>query len=101
MKAFTLLHVLISLAGIFAGFVVPFGLLAGKPRDGWTKFFLETPVATSVTGFFFPFHGLTPAIVTGIISMVVLAVAMAASLQPWAECRRPFGANWNSTTYPL
>jgi len=76
MKTFTLLHVLISLAGIFSGFVVLFGLLAGKQRDGWTKFFLATTVATSVTGFFFPFHGLTPAIVVGIISLAALAVAL-------------------------
>src|SRR2546430_4637910 len=76
MKTFTLLHVLISLAGIFSGFVVLFGLVAGKQRDGWTKFFLATTVATSVTGFFFPFHGLTPAIVVGIISLAALAVAL-------------------------
>src|SRR5437868_11601053 len=73
---YTLVHVVISLAGIFSGFVVLFGLLAGKQRDGWTKFFLATTVATSVTGFFFPFHGLTPAIVVGIISLAALAVAL-------------------------
>jgi hypothetical protein len=33
-------------------------------------------VATSVTGFFFPFHGFTPAIGVGIVSLVVLAVAI-------------------------
>jgi magnesium-transporting ATPase (P-type) len=31
-----------------------------------------------VTGFFFPFHGVTPAIVVGVISLVVLAVAIIA-----------------------
>jgi hypothetical protein len=33
---YTLLHVLISLAGIGSGLVVMFGLLAQKRLDGWT-----------------------------------------------------------------
>ena len=41
-----------------------------------TAFFLITTVATSVTGFFFPFHGFTPAIGVGIVSLVVLAIAI-------------------------
>src|SRR5205823_2187626 len=73
---YTIIHVLISLVGIFTGLIVLFGMLAGNRLDGWTKWFLITTVATSVTGFFFPFHGFTPAIGLGIISMVVLAVAI-------------------------
>ncbi len=73
---YTLVHVVISLAGIFSGFVVLFGLLAGKRLDGWTKFFLITTVATSVTGFFFPLHGFTPAFGVGIISLLVLSIAI-------------------------
>jgi hypothetical protein len=46
--------VVISLLGILSGLVVLFGLIAGKRADGWTKFFLATTAATSVTGFFFP-----------------------------------------------
>ena len=76
LAAYTLVHVLISLAGIFSGLVVLSGLLTSKRLDGWTTLFLATTVATSVTGFFFPFHGLTPALVVGIISLVVLAVAI-------------------------
>src|SRR2546426_6710660 len=48
---FTLFHVLLSLIGIFAGFVVAGGLAAGKRLDGWTGVFLVTTIATSVTGF--------------------------------------------------
>src|SRR5438309_1265085 len=73
---YTIIHVLISLVGIFTGLVVLLGMLAGKRLDGWTKWFLITTVATSVTGFFFPFHGFTPAIGVGIISLLVLAVAI-------------------------
>jgi hypothetical protein len=53
-----------------------FGLFASKRLDRWTALFLAATVATSVTGFFFPFHGFTPAIGVGIISLVVLAVAI-------------------------
>src|SRR5438132_9651560 len=76
LEIYTLLHVIISLIGIFSGLVVLFGLLSAKHLDGWTKWFLITTVLTSVTGFFFPFHGFTPAIGVGIISLVVLAVAI-------------------------
>ena len=73
---YTIIHTLLSLVAIFTGFVVLFGLLVGKPLDGWTKWFLITAVATTVTGFFFPFHGITPAIKLGIISSVVLLVTI-------------------------
>ncbi len=73
---YTIIHVLISLVGIFTGLIVLFGLLAGKRLDGWTRWFLITTVLTSVTGFFFPFHGFTPAIALGIMSLIVLAVAI-------------------------
>ena len=53
-----------------------FGLLARNRLDRWTALFLVFTVATSVTGFFFPFHGFTPAIGVGIISMLVLAIAI-------------------------
>jgi hypothetical protein len=73
---YTIIHTLISLVAIFTGLVVLFGLLAGNRLDGWTKWFLITAVATTVTGFFFPFHGITPAIKLGIISSVVLVVTI-------------------------
>jgi hypothetical protein len=73
---YTIIHTLISLIAIFTGFVVLFGLLAGNRLDGWTKWFLITAVATTVTGFFFPFHGFTPAIGLGIISLPILAITI-------------------------
>ncbi len=76
LHVYTIIHTLISLLGIFSGLVVLFGLLGGKRLDGWTKWFLITTVLTSVTGFFFPFHGFTPAYGVGIISLLVLAVAI-------------------------
>jgi hypothetical protein len=42
---------------------------------GWTKLFLATTAATSVTDFFFPFHGFTPTLALGLMSLVVLPLA--------------------------
>ncbi len=75
---FTRLHVVISLIGIVSGVVVMFGLLVGRRLNGWSALFLISTVLTSLTGFFFPFHGVTPAIVVGIISLVLLAIAIVA-----------------------
>ena len=73
---YTILHTLISFVAIFTGLIVLFGMLASERLDGWTKWFLITTVLTSVTGFFFPFHGFTPAHGVGIMSLLVLAVAI-------------------------
>jgi hypothetical protein len=39
---------------------------------------LTTAAATSITGFLFPFHGFTPGIGIGILSLIVLAIAFLA-----------------------
>lgn len=75
LQTFTLIHVLISLAGIASGLVVMYGFLTNNRLDRWTAVFLATTALTSVTGFLFPFRGVTPAIKLGVISLVVLAVA--------------------------
>jgi hypothetical protein len=78
MDPLTAIHVAISLIGIFSGFVVVFGMLTSQRFERWTALFLATTAATSLTGFLFPFHGFTPAIGVGIISLVVLGVAILA-----------------------
>lgn len=78
LSTFTMVHVVISLIGIASGLVVMFGLLVARKLNRWSALFLISTIATSVTGFFFPFHGLTPAIVVGAISLVVLGVAIIA-----------------------
>ncbi len=82
LSTFTLLHVIISLAGVGLGLIVMYGLVKGKRLDGWTAIFLTTTVLTSLTGFLFPFEGLKPSYILGGISLVVLAVAI------WARYRR-------------
>jgi hypothetical protein len=78
MTPFTLVHVVLSLIGILSGFVVVAGLLAAKRLDGWTALFVGSTVLTSVTGFFFPFHRFLPSHGVGILSLVVLAIAIVA-----------------------
>jgi hypothetical protein len=72
--AFTLFHVALSLVGIVAGFVVVVGLLGSRRLDCWTRVFLWTTAATSVTGYLFPVHKLMPSHILGFISLAVLAV---------------------------
>lgn len=72
----TVVHVLISLAAIAAGFPVVWGLLKRKSLDRWNAFFLATTVATSATGFLFPVARILPSHVLSVISLVVLAVAV-------------------------
>ena len=75
---FTLIHVVISVLGIVSGCVVVGGLIAGARLNGWTAFFLATTILTSATGYGFPFTAVSPAQVVGGISLVLLAVCLAA-----------------------
>jgi hypothetical protein len=75
-STFTFVHVVLSLVGIASGFVVMYGLLTRKRLEGWTALFLASTVATSVTGFGFPFDHLLPSHKVGIVSLVVLAIAI-------------------------
>jgi len=77
-STFTLVHVLISLIGIGSGLIALYGLLNGKLLAGWTPLFLVSTILTSVTGFLFPVEHLLPSHKVGIISLVVLAIAIAA-----------------------
>jgi len=74
----TFIHVLLSLIGIASGFVVLNGMITGKRLDNWTALFLGTTVATSATGFLFPFDRLLPSHIVGIISLFVLTVTLLA-----------------------
>ena len=85
MSTFTLIHVAISLIGILSGLVVVYEFVTGQRLPAWNAVFLVMTILTSVTGFFFPFHGITPGIVVGAISLVVLAVAVVAWNKRWAK----------------
>ena len=68
----TLFHVVLSLVAIVVGLVVAKGLLSSERMPRWTHVFLWTTVATTLTGFLFPFKGVTPAFGTGVVSTIVL-----------------------------
>jgi len=91
LTTFTFVHVVLSLVGIGSGFVVVFGLLTAKRLDGWTALFLASTVLTSVTGFLFPFHHFLPSHGVGIVSLIVLAVAI------FARYARHLAGAWRRT----
>jgi hypothetical protein len=72
----TMVHVGLSLIGIAAGFLVIFQMIGGKTLGGLNATFLTTTILTSVTGFFFPITKVTPGLVIGGISLLVLAIAL-------------------------
>jgi hypothetical protein len=78
MPLVTLVHVALSLVGIGTGFVVIGGMIAGRRLDGWTAVFLATTVATSATGFLFAVDRFLPSHAIAIVSLALLAFAIAA-----------------------
>ena len=91
MTPFTFFHVLLSLVGIFSGVVVVLGLMTARRLDGWTLVFLVTTLATSITGFMFPFHKLLPSHILGAMSIVLLAFAI------YGRYARQLAGGWRLT----
>lgn len=75
---FTTLHVFISFVGIISGLIALPAYAAGRWMPRMSALFLATAVATTLTGFLFPITVLTPALIFGIISTVVLTITLAA-----------------------
>jgi hypothetical protein len=76
--AFTQFHVFLSLIGIAAGLIVAFAMLGANRQPVVMALFLLTTVATSVTGFMFHFASFGPPEIVGVISLLVLSVAILA-----------------------
>jgi hypothetical protein len=76
LSTYTVIHTILSLIGIAAGIVALFLMIGGRLSKGWTWLFLFTTILTSVTGFGFPVTGLMPSHIFGVISLVVLAIAL-------------------------
>jgi hypothetical protein len=76
--AFLAFHVIISLIGIASGLVVLYGLVNGQALGAWTAVFLATTILTSATGFPLPPFGFDPPRAVGILSLVLLALAVVA-----------------------
>jgi hypothetical protein len=78
MSTFTWVHTALSVAALVAGLVVVIGLFSSRTLRVWSIFFLVTAIATSVTGFGFPFQSFGASHWIGVISLVVLALAVLA-----------------------
>jgi len=74
LHSFTLLHVIITLVELFAGAVVVLKMI-GRSRSRLNGLFLMTGALTTLTGFLFPYHGPTPAITLGFITLPILLFA--------------------------
>jgi hypothetical protein len=78
LSTFVLVHVIISVIAIVAGFVVMSGMLGSRPMPGWTAVFLLLTILTSATGFLIPplvSEKLLPSHVVGALSLLLLAIA--------------------------
>ena len=78
LTTFAWVHTILSLVGLVSGLVVLIGLLGSKKLGGWTALFLLSAVATSVTGFGFPFDSFQDSHWIGAVSLAVLVVAILA-----------------------
>lgn len=68
----TIVHTILSFIAIGLGIGATAGVFSGGHSSRWTKGFFFTAVAVTLTGFIFPFTGVTPAVATGIVSAVIL-----------------------------
>jgi hypothetical protein len=74
----TTVHTVISLAAVVLG-VGAVARMFGYPLGrGWTTWFIATAVATTATGFLFPFIGVTPAFAVGIVAGLILVAVLLA-----------------------
>jgi uncharacterized phage infection (PIP) family protein YhgE len=78
LTAFGWFHSIISLVAIVAGIVVVKDLLASKADGPWSLLYFITAIATSVTGFGFPFIKFMPSHGVGILSLILLIAAVLA-----------------------
>jgi hypothetical protein len=71
MSGILLIHVVISLIAIVSGIVVAAGFLAANRHERSTLVYMVTTILTSLTGFLFPFHTVTPAIIVGSLCVLI------------------------------
>ena len=72
----TLVHTAISLLAILTGLPVLLAMMKGQTPVTLTGVFLALTVLTSVTGYFFHNEHVTPGMIVGAISLILLAVAL-------------------------
>ena len=75
---FLQIHVALSLITMVVGLIALYGFLEGRTLGGWIALFLAGAILTSVTGFPMPPFGFDPPRAVGVVSLLVLAVAVLA-----------------------
>jgi hypothetical protein len=75
---FTWIHTIFSLVMLGSGIVVMTAMLRSQRRSGWSIVFFLTGLATSATGFGFPLNQFLPSHWIGVVSLIVLAIAVLA-----------------------
>jgi hypothetical protein len=75
---FLQIHVAISLIALVLGLIALITWVSGGSARGWTASFLVGLILTSVTGFPLPPFGLDPPRMVGILSLILLAIAVLA-----------------------
>lgn len=78
LSTLTWVHTILSLVALATGIVVLRHLLGATMSESWTTAYLTTAIATSVTGFAFPFERFGPSHWVGVASLIVFAVAILA-----------------------
>ena len=71
-------HVFLSLVGIVTGCIALFGMLCGRLMRNWVMLFLVTTILTSLSGFPLAPFGFDPPRAVGVLSLLLLAAAVAA-----------------------
>ena len=71
MSGILLIHVVISLIAIISGIVVAAGFLTADRHERSTLVYMVTTILTSLTGFLFPFHVVTPGIIVGSLCVLI------------------------------
>jgi hypothetical protein len=84
----TLIHVLISLVALAAGLHLLLGWRAGRSMPGVATASLVLLLLTSLSGFLFPFEKFLPSHAFGLLSLLLLGVAI------HARWRRQLAGRW-------
>ena len=78
LATYTTIHTALSLVALASGIIVVIGLIGSKLLPIWNALFLVTAVATSATGFGFPFTGFLPSHGVAAVALVVLVLTILA-----------------------
>jgi hypothetical protein len=76
LASLTFVHTALSYVALLTGAIVVAGLFGLRINQIWTAIFLLTAIATSATGFLFPFNQVLPSHIVGGVALLVLAAAM-------------------------